>query len=71
MQHFRIDAEHSNFFEAWKRIGSPPQPTPAQYAILESAGQLAALQPAQEIDARSSIRFTLPRQAVSLLVVEW
>lgn len=71
MQHFRIDAEHSNSFEAWKRIGSPPQPTPEQYATLESAGQLALLQPAEEINVTNAIRFRLPRQGVSLLVIEW
>ncbi|HZJ14021.1 MAG TPA: hypothetical protein VFD27_03180 [Chthoniobacteraceae bacterium] len=71
MQHFRIDAEHSNSFEAWKRIGSPPQPTSEQYATLESAGQLALLKPAEEVNATNAIRFTLPRQGVSLLVIEW
>ena len=34
-----IDADHSNSYEAWKRMGSPMQPTPEQYAQLEKAGQ--------------------------------
>jgi xylan 1,4-beta-xylosidase len=73
VQHFRIDEEHSNAFTAWKRIGSPEIPTMAQYAELERAGRLAAL-PAQSITIRekqAGLRFALPRQAVSLLVVEW
>ena len=43
MQHFRIDRDHSNAFEAWKRLGSPAQPTPAQYDELERSSQLALL----------------------------
>jgi xylan 1,4-beta-xylosidase len=73
-RHFRIDGDHSNAFAAWQRMGSPQQPTPAQYVQLEKAGQLAALAPAESIrvkDGRASIQFTLPRQGVSLLVLEW
>jgi xylan 1,4-beta-xylosidase len=43
IEHCRIDAEHSNAYEVWKRMGSPQQPTPEQYAQLEAAGQLAPL----------------------------
>ena len=43
LQHFRIDQDHSNAFEAWKRMGSPPQPTPEQYAGLERSSHLALL----------------------------
>src|SRR5262249_55591042 len=28
---FRIDGEHSNAFAAWKKMDSPPKPTPEQY----------------------------------------
>jgi xylan 1,4-beta-xylosidase len=71
---FRIDADHSNSFAAWQRMGSPPQPTPEQYGQLEQAGRLQA---AGEPDAvrveggKASVRLKLPRQAVALLVVEW
>src|SRR5687767_5923855 len=41
MTHWRIDQDHSNAFTAWQRMGSPPAPTPEQYAVLEQAGQLA------------------------------
>jgi xylan 1,4-beta-xylosidase len=74
LTHYRIDADHSNAFESWKRLGSPQQPTPEQYARLEKAGRLAALGPAEAVpvsDGRAAVRFTLPRQAVSLLVLEW
>jgi xylan 1,4-beta-xylosidase len=72
VQEFRIDETHSNAFTAWKRLGSPPQPTPEQYAQLEQAGHLAALAApaAVRVDAgKAALRLTLPRQAVSLLVL--
>ncbi|HTK78700.1 MAG TPA: hypothetical protein VL371_25810 [Gemmataceae bacterium] len=72
--HYRIDEEHSNAYAAWKRMGSPQQPSPEQYEQLERAGRLAALNPAGSVratDGRASLRLTLPRQAVSLLVFEW
>ncbi len=28
LEHFRMDEDHSNAFTAWKRMGSPQQPTP-------------------------------------------
>jgi xylan 1,4-beta-xylosidase len=75
VQQFRIDADHSNAYTAWQRMGSPQQPTPEQYAQLEKAGQLTAVTgtPATvEIkQSRGDIKLTLPRQAVTLLVLEW
>ena len=72
VRHYRIDQEHSNAFTAWKKIGSPQQPTPEQYAQLEKAGRLASLDSPKTLEAvngRLSLTFTLPRQAVSLLVI--
>jgi len=71
-RHYRIDQEHSNAFTAWKTMGSPQQPTSEQYAQLEKAGQLAALdspKTLQATDGRLTLTFNLPRQAVSLLVI--
>jgi xylan 1,4-beta-xylosidase len=70
---YRIDAEHSNAFEVWKRMGSPPQPTPGQFVQLEKAGELATMGDAKTIhalDGKLTERIALPRQAVSLLVFE-
>lgn len=74
LQHFRIDAAHSNAFETWKGMGSPEQPTPAQYAQLEHSGRLAPLgapQPVRIDNGTARLQITLPRQAVSLLELEW
>jgi xylan 1,4-beta-xylosidase len=74
LKHFRIDAEHSNAYAAWLRMGSPEKPSPAQYAALEKASELAELTGPSRADVkggRATIAFTLPRQAVSLLVIDW
>jgi xylan 1,4-beta-xylosidase len=74
VEHFRIDEDHSNAFTAWKRIGSPQQPTPEQYALLEKAGRLATVGEPESVrvaGGRATLKFKLPRQAVSLLQVTW
>jgi xylan 1,4-beta-xylosidase len=72
LEHFRIDREHSNAFEAWKRMGSPRQPTPEQRAELERASDLAIMGSPEWVrpeGGKLTLRFALPRQAVSLLVL--
>jgi Glycosyl hydrolases family 39. len=74
LEHFRIDEDHSNAFAAWKKMGSPQQPTPEQYAQLEKAGQLTAMGREESVrieNGHAMIRLTLPRQAVSLLKMAW
>jgi xylan 1,4-beta-xylosidase len=74
LEHFRIDEEHSNAFAAWKKMGSPQQPTPEQYAQLEKAGRLATLDVAEKLEIKNgsaTVRTELPRQAVSLLKLSW
>jgi xylan 1,4-beta-xylosidase len=74
VQHFRVDDDHSNSYEAWKKMGSPAQPTPAQYAALEAAGQLgSATSPRWEnsTDGRLRLKFDLPLHGVSLVLVTW
>jgi xylan 1,4-beta-xylosidase len=74
LTHHRVDREHSNSYEVWKRMGSPARPTPGQYAALERAGQLARLEEPRVVDVtegRVSLSFTLPRQAVSLITLDW
>jgi len=74
VEHFRIDAHHSNAFTAWKQMGSPQSPSPEQYDQLQSAGQLQLLtSPAwTPIDhGQAHLQFTLPRQGVSLVRITW
>jgi xylan 1,4-beta-xylosidase len=72
--HERVDATHSNAYEAWKRMGSPQPPTKAQWKQMEREGQLQPLEPPRRVkveDGRARLSFALPRQAVSLVRVTW
>jgi xylan 1,4-beta-xylosidase len=72
--HYRIDETHSNSFAAWKRMGSPIAPNEKQYAELEAAGKLARMEePAtvRIVGGQVLVPVALPRQAVSLIVLEW
>jgi xylan 1,4-beta-xylosidase len=74
IEHFRIDEDHSNAFAAWKRLGSPQEPTAEQYSQLKKAGELMELpapETIREENGRLSLKLTLPRQAVSLVNVTW
>jgi xylan 1,4-beta-xylosidase len=73
IRQYRIDADHSNAFTVWQKMGSPQNPTAKQYTELEKAGQLAEMK-AEIIslkDSSANLLLTLPRQAVSLLVFEF
>jgi xylan 1,4-beta-xylosidase len=74
LRQYRIDHDHSNSFTAWQTMGSPQKPTAEQYAQLERAGQLAEMADGAKLTTENGaplIRLSLPRQAVSLLVLEW
>jgi xylan 1,4-beta-xylosidase len=75
LAHYRVDAAHSNCYTLWQSLGSPVAPTKPQYQQLDAAAQLALLenQPATvaATDGTATLSFTLPRQGVSLLVLEW
>jgi xylan 1,4-beta-xylosidase len=73
-RHFRIDADHSDAFTVWQQMGSPLTPSAKQHVELEKAGQLAELEPPETIRVkygRTVLKFKLPREAVSLLIIEW
>jgi xylan 1,4-beta-xylosidase len=74
LAHYRIDDQHSNAYTAWLKMGEPQEPTPAQYAELEKVGKLAQLEGAPASVAvengQAKLTFQLPRQGVSLLVLE-
>jgi xylan 1,4-beta-xylosidase len=74
LAHYRIDAAHSNAYEAWKKIGSPQPPNSAQQAELEKAGRLEMLGAPTRVRPRNggvALTFTLPRQGVSLVRLSW
>lgn len=74
LTHYRIDETHSNSYGAWRRMGSPIAPSREQYDQLRDAGRLQLLEPSTAVSlagSAASVRVTLPRQAVSLLVLDW
>jgi len=74
LHHYRIDDEHSNAYEAWKKMGSPQNPSTEQIAELERAGQLHLLGSPEWINTNNGeavINMLLPRQGVSLLKLDW
>lgn len=71
---YRIDDAHSNSYEAWKKMGSPQNPTAEQIAILEKAGQLQQINTTETLNIKDhsvQIQIALPRQAVTLLKLNW
>jgi xylan 1,4-beta-xylosidase len=74
LEHFRIDASHSNAFTAWKELGSPQKPDEEQYKKLEAAAQLQLLTSPKWIQIErgsATLSFELPRQGLSLLKIGW
>ncbi|MBW8684484.1 GH39 family glycosyl hydrolase [Chitinophaga rhizophila] len=70
LHHYRIDQEHSNSYEVWKKMGSPQSPTPEQYKTLEGSGQLQLLSSPEKVRVENGtfkVKVRLPRQAVSLI----
>ena len=74
LQHYRIDKQFSNSYEAWKTMGSPKNPTAEQVAELEKAGQLQLFTSPEWVTVKNGdvqLNITLPRQGVSLLRLSW
>jgi hypothetical protein len=55
-------------------MGSPPEPSTQQLAALRQASGLALLESPRGVELQGGeaiLRFSMPRQAVSLLQLEW
>lgn len=74
LTHYRIDREHSNSYAAWLGMGAPLAPSDVQRETLLKAAELTALSDAPRRVSvnrnRAQLDFRLPRQGVSLLVLE-
>jgi xylan 1,4-beta-xylosidase len=74
LTHYRIDQEHSNSYEVWKKMGSPQNQGAAQVAQLEKAGMLQTMGKVEKIktpSGKATIPLSIPRQGVSLLKMDW
>jgi xylan 1,4-beta-xylosidase len=71
---YRIDDLHSNSYEAWKKMGSPQNPSDKQILQLEKAGQLQTLGKSMKQKVKNGqviVNIDLPRQGVSLVKLDW
>ncbi|WP_291248360.1 beta-xylosidase [Flavobacterium sp.] len=74
LTHYTIDSQHSNSYEVWKKMGSPQNPTVEQITTLEKAGQLETVGNPQKLNVNAGsvmVDIIMPRQAVSLLKLDW
>ena len=74
MTTYGIDQTHGNSYTAWKKMGSPQQPTSEQIRALEKAGQLQQIGKEKKLKAKNgnlTVSVNLPRQAVYLLRFSW
>jgi xylan 1,4-beta-xylosidase len=75
LTHYRVDEFHSNAYDAWRRMKSPLAPNERQYRQLQEASNLATVADAPTnvalAQGAATIKFTLPRQGVSMLVLAW
>jgi len=72
--HYRVDQDHSNSYAAWLKMGSPIAPSDAQRARLLDTAQLAVVDAGTGLvpkgRGKGTLNFRLPRQGVSLIVLE-
>jgi xylan 1,4-beta-xylosidase len=74
VEHFRVDADHSDSYTEWKRMGSPQSLSSTEYQRLEHAGQLQLLGSPSWVSVDNGevhLHFTLPRQGLSLVRISW
>ena len=72
VEHFRVDASHSNPYPEWIRQGKPMYPTQGQYDAIKSRDGLELLEPPQQVavwDGKLKLSFNLPVHSISLLVI--
>lgn len=73
VRHWRIDAEHSNAYTEWVKLGRPEGPDAEQLAHLKASQQLTLLEEPQQLtlDKAGSLQlsFDLPIHAMSLIEI--
>ena len=74
IEQLRMDDTHSNAYTAWKKMGSPPQPTPQQKSeLIQSSGlePIGTAATATPTGGTLALPISLPRQGVSLVRIFW
>jgi xylan 1,4-beta-xylosidase len=73
LQHFRIDATHSNAHTVWRDLGSSQDPTEDELVAIKARQGLETFEPARDVrpdDGTLTLALDLPLPSVSLLVLE-
>ena len=73
VEHYRIDAEHSNAYAEWLRQGSPLFPEGEQYDAIKKRDGLEKFSEDASLDTAGGnveIKFTMPTHGVSYLVIK-
>lgn len=74
VQEFVVDAEHSNAYAVWQKMGSPEKPTAQQFVELQRAAKLEPVAPASAVKTKggsASLDIKLERQGVMLVRLSW
>lgn len=74
VEKYLIDSDNNNSYEVWKKMGSPQNPDPRQYAELETAGRLNKSGEQAKLRVKRgsvTIETNLQRQAVGLVKIRY
>jgi len=71
-EHLRLDCDHSNIANEWRRLGSPDWPDAAGWERLRAADRLESLEAPRQAGGRGTqvLEFELPMPGVSLIRLE-
>jgi xylan 1,4-beta-xylosidase len=73
VRHYRVDSLHSNAYGVWLKLGRPQSTNASAMEQIRAASNLALLNPVDTIDfsgAAYSVKFSLPRQGLSLILLK-
>jgi len=74
MSCFLVDRRHSNSYTTWLEMGSPREPDPGTYAVLEKSGRLEQTVQNKKVrisDSKAKVELELERQGVAMVVLEF
>ena len=74
LREFVVDATHSNAYTTWQHMGSPQTPSASQYAALKAASALSTAGQSSSVavsGGSATLSISLPRQAVTLVELDW
>ncbi|HEY6412853.1 MAG TPA: beta-xylosidase [Edaphobacter sp.] len=73
VQRFLVDAQHSNAYSVWQRMGSPEKPTAEQFTELQRAAKFEMVDTSNLAtrDGHAALDVKLARQGVMLVWLSW